>query len=182
MSMKNISIICANEHSALETVALRGALEYLGYTVTAHWVGSVDQFKQLLTGQIPLAETVLLSCHGYEEGFYGTDNVKIPLNELNINLPGATVLSLGCSTGTEAHARAFMKGRANNYLAPPSDPEGNSALMFALMFFWQLNEGRDIVKSRTKASAILKNPDDRFHLYENKKGKMLVDGSREIPL
>lgn len=178
--MKNISIICANENSTFETVALRSALEYFGYVPSVHWVGSVDQFKELLVGKTPLAELVVLSCHGTAEGFHGTDNVVIPFDKLTVNLPDTTVLSLGCATGNEAFAKTFIKGGVKNYIAPPSYPEGNSALMFALMFLWQFHEKGDLSKAWQAACAILKDSDDQFHFYQKSKDKILVDGSREI--
>jgi len=178
--MKNISIICANENSTFETIALRSALEYFGYVPTVHWIGSVEQFTELITGKTSLAELVVLSCHGTAEGFHGTDNVVIPLNKLTVNLPDATVLSLGCATGTEAFAKVFINGGVKNYIAPPSYPEGNSALMFALMFLWQLHEKGDLTKAWKEAVAILKDSDDQFHFYQKSKNKILVDGSREI--
>jgi len=178
--MKNISIICANENSTFETVALRSALEYFGYVPSVHWVGSVEQFKELLAGKTLLAEFVVLSCHGTAEGFHGTDNVVIPLNKLIVDLPNTTVLSLGCATGTEAFAKVFINGGVKNYIAPPSYPEGNSALMFALMFLWQIHEKGDVTKAWQEGTTILKDSEDRFHLYQKSKNKILVDGSQEI--
>ena len=178
--MKNISIICANENSTFETVALRSALEYFGYVSSVYWVGSVEQFKELLVNKTPLAELVVLSCHGTAEGFHSTDNVVIPLNKLIVNLPNKTILSLGCATGTEAFAKVFINGGVKNYIAPPSYPEGNSALMFALMFLWQFHEKDDLTKAWQEAAAILKDSEDQFNFYQKSKNKILVDGSREV--
>jgi len=180
--MNGLSIICASEHSTFETVAVRGASEYLGYSATVHWIGSIAQFKDLLAGKEDLSKLVLLSSHGCEKGFHGTDNVVIPLNELKVNLSGKTVLSLGCATGMENFARLFISGGVEYYIAPKSYPEGNSSLIFALTFLWQLLEKKDVVQAWEKASTLLADEDDHFCLYQKTKNGMSVDGSREIPL
>ncbi|PIR52746.1 hypothetical protein COU76_04810 [Candidatus Peregrinibacteria bacterium CG10_big_fil_rev_8_21_14_0_10_49_10] len=180
--MKNLSIICASENSTFETVAIRGASEYLGYLTTVHWLGSTDQFKDLLAGKQPLSDLVLLSSHGCKKGFHGTDNAVIPINVLKIKLSGKTVLSLGCATGTENFARAFIAGGVENYIAPESYPEGNSSLVFALTFLWKILEKKNVAQAWEKASTLLTDKDDRFHLYQKKPNGMLVDGNREIQL
>ncbi|MFH1444594.1 MAG: hypothetical protein ABIG34_04380 [Candidatus Peregrinibacteria bacterium] len=181
--MKTISIICVNENAALETVALRGVLEYLGYVPSIHWVGSVQQFKTLLNdGKKHLSEWIVLSAHGCKEGFYGTGNEVVSLKELTIKLPKARVLSLGCMTGTEPFAKAFLNGGADCYIAPPSSPEGNSALMFALLLLWQVHEGKDVTFAWKQASMLLADKDDRFRLFRKVKNGMSVDGKRDIPL
>lgn len=181
--MKNISIICVNEHAALETVALRGVLEYIGYVPSIHWVGSIRQLKSLLAdGKKQLSDWVVLSAHGCKQGFYGTDNAIVPLKELTIRLPRAHVLSLGCMTGTEPFAKAFLNGGAACYIAPPSYPEGNSALMFALLLLWRIHEGNDVTSAWKQASSLLTNVDDRFHLFQKTKSGMSVDGKKGIPL
>ncbi len=177
--MKNISIICVNEHAALETVALRGVLEYIGYVPSVHWVGSVCQFTSLLTeGKKRLSDWIVLSAHGCKEGFYGTGNEVVPLKGLTIKLPKAHVLSLGCMTGSEPFAKAFLKGGVENYIAPSSYPEGNSALIFALLLLWRIHEGNDVTSAWKQASSLLMDADDRFHLFQKTKSGMSVDGRK----
>ena len=179
---KAVSIICASETSTLETVALRGVLEYFGYTSSVHWVGSVEQFKDILAGKTKLSAMVVLSCHGTKKGFLGTDNTVIPLQDIPVRLAGKKILSLGCVTGMQQFAKKFISGGVKQYIAPPAYPEGNSALMFASMFFWQLQRTKNTTKSWQEASAILKDTEDRFHSYQKIKNGMSVDGDREIPL
>lgn len=163
--MKQVSIICVNENSTLETIALRGALEYFGYTPTVHWLGSIDHFKEIVSGKVALNPIVILSCHGSEEGFYGTDNATIPLNDLDISLKDKIVLSLGCVTGSEKFGKAFLRGGSSVYIAPPSYPEGNSSLVFAIIFLWKLQLMADAKKSWKDASALLTEKDDQFKYY-----------------
>ena len=179
--MKELSIICASEHSTFEAIAIRGASEYLGYLATVHWLGSIEQFKDLLVGKESLSKLVLLSSHGSKEGFHVTDNIVIPLDELKVNLSGKTVLSLGCATGMENFARLFISGGAEYYIAPKSYPEGNSSLIFALTFLWQLLKKKDVAQAWKKSSTLL-DKNDHFCLYQQTKNGILVDDSREIPL
>ncbi len=180
--MRSISIVCANESSTLETVALRGVLEYFGYVPEVHWAGSTEQFKQLLLGNTKLAETVVLACHGCEKGFYGNENALIPLEQIRINLPAKTLLSLGCVTGTELFAKAFISGGIEYYIAPPSYPEGSSALILATIFLWKLHGGAEPAVAWEGASAILADSDDHFRIYRKIENGILVDNSREIHL
>ena len=175
-----VAIVCVSETSTLESVALRGMLEYFGYTPFVHWIGSVEQFKDVLAGKMDLPEMIVLSCHGTEQGFYGTDNVVIPLEDIAVRLPGKNVLSLGCVTGLEPFAKKFISGGANRYIAPSCYPEGNSSLMFATMFFWKFQLTKDAEQSWKEASSILTDTEDAFHLYRKIKSGMSVDGIREI--
>ncbi len=160
--MKKISIVCLNENSTLETVALRGALEYFGYTPSVHLLGSTEQFKEIVSGKVTLDPIVVLSCHGAKEGFYGTDNILIPLKDLTIQLKDKIVLSLGCVTGSEDFAKAFLAGGVSAYIAPPSYPEGNSSLIFALAFLWKLQLTDNSLQSWKDASVLLTDKDDQF--------------------
>lgn len=180
--MKDLSIICASENSTFETVAVRGASEYLGYLTTVHWLGSIDQFKDLLAGKQPLSDLILLSSHGCEGGFHGTDNAVIPITSIKIDLSEKTVLSFGCATGMENFARAFISGGVKNYIAPESYPEGNSSLVFALTFLWQILEKKNVVQAWKKASTLLTDKDDHFCLYQKTPSGMLVNDNREIQM
>lgn len=178
--MKNISIICLNENSTLETIALRGALEYFGYTPTVHWLGSISQFQELVSGKVPLDDLIVFSAHGCDEGFYGTDNAVALLSDLKINLKDKTVLSLGCVTGKEHFAQAFMKGGVKNYIAPVSYPEGNSSLIFALTFLWKLQINEDVLQSWQSGQDLLIDKADAFQCYQKTTTGILVNGSQEI--
>lgn len=163
--MNKISIICLNENSTLETIALRGALEYFGYVPNVHWLGSIDQFKEIVSGKVELADVVVFSAHGCEEGFYGTDNAVIALKDMKIQLKDKIVLSLGCVTGSQPFATEFVKGGVAFYIAPPSYPEGNSSLIFALAFLWKLQLTNNARLSWKEASVLLTDEDDKFKIF-----------------
>src|SRR3989344_6517547 len=116
---KNISLICLEERSTLETVALRGALEYLGYIVSTHFVGSKKIFLELLSGKISISDNVILSSHGYKKGFLLSNEKVIKPDEFKkqIKWKDKNVLSLGCCTGTKEFRDVFINGGVKTYIA-----------------------------------------------------------------
>lgn len=163
-----ISLICLEERSTLESVALRGALEYLGYIVSTHWVGSKESFLKLLSGEVPIDNTVIISGHGYKKGFLLSDEKIIRPDEFEkqINWKGKTVVSLGCCTGTKEFADTFIKGGVKTYLAPDDYPDGNATLTFAIYLFFLLKKGDSLSVALKKAKQLDKELDS-FKLYEN---------------
>lgn len=141
------------EWSGLESTALRGALEYFGYRVDTHWIGSRKEFIEVLKGKIPTADTIVISGHGDEdEGMHTCPDEK-PLRPQELvevaKLNGKTVVSLGCSTGTEEFAQAFLKAGCTCYVAPTGYPFGNSALLFAIHIFYAMAQ-----KKKTLTEAV----------------------------
>lgn len=179
---QRISIVCASESSCLETISLRGALEYFGYIPLVHWLGNSKQLKDVLEGKIQLEEIILLSCHGCEKGFYAYENKLLSLDDVSVKLKNKTVLSTGCVTGKEHFAQSFLRGGVRYYIAPPDYPEGNSSMIFSLMFLWKLQLNGDVLSAWREASAILTDPNDHFRFYQRRGKRMLVDGNRETPL
>jgi hypothetical protein len=140
MKPRSITLICADEASTLETVALRGALEYFGYVVSAHWVGN----KQSLLDLLQTDETndfVVICAHGKGGAFFVPNDESVRSEELSVRLPNSIVLSMACETA--AAASRFLDGGCSMYIAPEGYPEGNDALYFALSFFWRIAQGND---------------------------------------
>jgi len=52
-----------------------------------------------------------------------------------VDLPGRVVLSTACGTGSSEFGKAFIAGGVRAYIAPPSYPDGASALLFLHHFF-----------------------------------------------
>lgn len=156
-------------------------LEYLGYTPIVHWLGSDAQFRSILEGKSELEGLVLLSCHGTDEGFYAYENKLLKVADISVNMKDKTVLSLGCVTGKEHFAKAFLNGDAKAYIAPPGYPEGNSSMIFAVTFLWKLQIHGNVTRAWKEASALLKNEDDHFRCYQRSGKKMLADDNEEIP-
>lgn len=164
----NISLICLEERSTLESVALRGALEYLGYIVSTHWVGSKESFLRLLSGEVHIDNTVIISGHGYKKGFLLSDEKIIKPEELKVQIKwkGKNVISLGCCTGTKEFADAFIKGGVKTYLAPDDYPDGNATLTFAIYLFFLLKKG-DILSAALEKARQVDKELESFKLYEN---------------
>ncbi len=125
-----------------EAMTLRNVLECFNYRVEIHRVGSRPQFLELLRGNIPTFRQVLLSCHGEEGSFVIPYQNPLSAVELaqTVCLPGHIVVSLGCMTGTEALACAFLDGGCEAYVAPTGGVEANAALLFAIHLYYFLEK------------------------------------------
>jgi len=64
-----------------------------------------------------------------------------------VRLPERIVVNLGCRTGTEALAAAFLGGGCDAYIAPLGYVEGNAAMMFAIHLFYFLAEKRPLTEA-----------------------------------
>lgn len=142
---KNITIICSDEASTLETIAFRGVLEYFAYAVTVKWVGNKKDFLDILQGKIELDDLIIISAHGDDGKFFMPTEECVLFDELNINLPNKNILSVGCETS--GAKEKFMKGKCKNYIAPKGSPEGNDSLFFIVKFFWLLSQNKTLKES-----------------------------------
>ena len=136
-----ISIILVS-YTQDEAMTLRGVLECFNYRVEIHRVGSRPQFLEILRGNIPTFHHVLLSCHGEDGNFvipYQNSLTAVELAQI-VHLPNHIVVSLGCSTGTEALAGAFLDGGCEAYVAPTGDVEANAAMLFAIHLYYFLEK------------------------------------------
>lgn len=108
---KKISIVVIG-NTGSEPYILRTLLEGFNYHVEVHWVGSRKELIEILQGNIPTYDHVVLSCHG-DEADGGSILVpdEPPLTTVDIltttRWSNKTLLNLGCSTGTPALAQAF---------------------------------------------------------------------------
>jgi hypothetical protein len=125
-----------------EALTLRSVLESFNYRVEIHRVGSRPQFLELLRGNIPTFRHVLLSCHGDKGGFVIPYQNPLLTEELSqtVRLPDHLVISLGCTTGTDALASAFLGGGCEAYVAPTGNVEANAAMLFAIHLFYFLKQ------------------------------------------
>ncbi len=161
---QNVTIICSDEASTLETVAFRSVLEYLGFTVSVHWIGNKKDFLHLLQGKKETDDLIVISSHGEEGKFFMPTDESVLFTELNVHLPGKTVLSVGCDTGGAKDE--FMKGKCKEYIAPADYPEGNDAMMFVVKFFWMLAQKKNIQDAYESASADMPKGSE-FTLVQN---------------
>jgi hypothetical protein len=136
-----ISIVLVS-YTEGEAITLRGVLECFNYRVEIHRVGSRPQLLEILRGNIPTFRHMLLSCHGDKDGLVIPYQNPLSAEELaqTVRLPGRIVTSLGCMTGTEALANAFLGGGCEAFVAPTDDVEANAAMFFAIHLYYFLEK------------------------------------------
>ncbi len=164
--MKRISIVCLDESSGLETIALRSTLEYFGFIVSVHWIGNKEAFENILSGKTPTEEIIVLSSHGAEGKFFLSTGEEITVNDLKITLPGKTIVSAGCDTGSEDFSKKFLDGGCKFYIAPKGYPEGNDALVFLTHLFWSIAKNTAIQIAFADAEKLMPEGSE-FVLFEN---------------
>jgi hypothetical protein len=137
----------------LEAVAVRSVLEALGCEVVIHWIGTPGDFLKVLAQGQSAPSYLLISGHGADGlGFYlGEYGAHIDTSMLSdehlppeaiapvIDLPGCTVISSACATGTEAMANAFINtARLKTYIACSDYPNGSAMLVWLTHFFFSV--------------------------------------------
>ena len=155
---------------------LRHVLESFGYLVVMYWVGRPQHFIDILAGKmITKFDFIVIKCHGDDgdiimpelaEHIYFPDEPRgnFGFNEINkyLALEDTCIINTGCSTGVETMAKAFVKNN-NIYIAPNNDIEGDSGLVFVVLFFYYLSSkyDLDIETAHKKASSL----DSETNLY-----------------
>jgi hypothetical protein len=164
--------------NTLEALALRAALEWWGARVTLHLVGMAQDVVRILGGGEPLAEYVVLACHGDERGLILPE--LVPEVELEqpyhgaitaadfhefLKLPGKVVLNNGCGLGRPEIAEAFLQAGVRAYIGASDYPDGDSSLFYAFHFFYGLiHNVASIEEAHARASAHDKGT-QMFRLY-----------------
>ena len=173
--MKSV-LIAALGDTGNEPEALRQALETFGFFVATKYIGHPSDLMDTLGGQLPLdPDFLVLSCHG-ENGYilmpvlgetvYREDEPRGPFSADEVirylRLSGKVILNLGCSTGLPPLSDAFTAG--NTYIAPMDDVEGNSALMFAIRFFYELAQNGRSIPDACQLARNIDSETALFHL------------------
>ena len=152
--MKNVLIVKMGDVGN-ESEALRQVLERMNYFVCMKIVGRPNDFIDFLKGNIFDFDIAILSCHGEDgeicmpilgENVYTESEPRgnLSADEIikNLKFADKVVLSLGCTTGRKDMAEAFSKN--NTYIASDDYIKGDSALFFAIRFFYELSKNSDI--------------------------------------
>jgi len=157
--------------------ALRQMLEYFGYTVVMYGIGRPQHFIEILEGKmLTNFDFIVISCHGEDgeivmpelaEYIYYPDEPRgnFGFNEISkyLALKNTCIINTGYTTGDENLAKAFAKNN-NTYIAPTDYIEGDSTLMFAVLFFYYLCANihkLDVEAAYKKASSL----DSETNLY-----------------
>lgn len=148
---KDVSLVVID--SSLEATAIRDVLEAFNYRVTTHWVGSRKELIEILSGNIETSNTVILSCHGIEEGIYTPDEDPLTTEEIarTAKLAGKTVVNLGCLTGKSTYQEAFTNAGVTNYIGPSDYPSGNATLLYVITLFYGLSVGESLADAHGHA-------------------------------
>jgi hypothetical protein len=140
-----------------EAPILRAALEFFGgryatpLRVGRFAIGRAQHLVDVLAGRRSVGDHLVLSGHGDERGFI-LPELAPDLEHLEafhgaltpddlrglVDLPGRTVVSLGCMTGREEIASTFLAGGCDAYIGPSDYPDGSSAVFFALRLYYHL--------------------------------------------
>ena len=164
---KTIAIIDMGD-VGVEAEALRQSMELFGYIVVIYRIGRPQHFIDILEGKtITKFDFIIIVCHGEDgeiimpelgEDIYFPDEPRGNFSSRDIEkyllLKDTCIINLGCTAGHEDISDAFAKNN-NTYIASVDYTEGNSAFVFAVMFFYYVAQhGYDIETAYKKASAI----------------------------
>lgn len=162
--MKTV-LIAAIDGTGNEPEALRQILEGFGFFVATKYVGRPRDFIDILEDKLPFhGDFLILSCHGENgsilmpqlgEHIYEPVEPRGNFTAAEIGrycrLSGKTILNLGCTTGQPDLANAFAG--SNQYIAPSDYVCGNSALYFAVRFFYEIAQNGHTVLEAWKLAA-----------------------------
>lgn len=118
--------------------------------VNRYQIAAPEQLLEVVNRQLP-PSLLVIGAHGTDAGICLPPlapeiAARQPLG-MNIGpagigahfkVPGRTILSLACGNRSAAMAEAWLSAGAAAYLAPDGEPQGEDALLFALVFYWLL--------------------------------------------
>jgi len=176
--MKNKKIgILVGPNAEVEALAIRSSVEYLGYEVVTKWIGRPQDFLDFWQGKTFSRDTklLLLCFHGkagkfvmprlakdvYWEGEPKGD-IGHALIENNL-LKQKTIISTACTVGNARIAKQITKNKSR-FIAPKGYVEGNAALIFTQLFFYNLLLNKQ-VQTAFQKSAGLDEETGLFKLY-----------------
>jgi hypothetical protein len=138
---------------------IRAMLELFRLRVHTYYCCQKQNLLDVLAGQVPDTGYVVLvlggghdedlerggciSCRELVEpiaGEWRATDVKLFPEDIRrtVNLPGRTVLCVGCHAGIEPLAKAFIESGCRAYIAPTESIDQNSTTMFVCAFFHYL--------------------------------------------
>ena len=177
MSEKNIVTIIVGDDCVLEAIAIRGCLEYLGFTVIFRLIGRPnDLVKILRNDELTGISSYLIFCfHGQagkflmpklSEDIYQMTEQKGNFSYKQIaklaDLNGQHIIVTGCTLGQKKLAESFLECNAKTYVGANGYPDGNSVLIFVNTLFYFLSQGESYSKAFAKAN----NIDEETKMFE----------------
>lgn len=163
---------------------VRTVLEYYGIRVEYHPIGEAKDLVAVLSGAPPLSDCVLIACHGVKRGLCLPElaprlECKQPYRKVLtpgdlrefLRLPDCLVINTGCLQGTPAFAKAFLNAGCHTYIGATDDPDGHSALFYAIHFFYELHcRGKTVCEAHQLAAGH-DSQTRMFKLYERKRSR-----------
>ncbi|WP_232697365.1 delta-aminolevulinic acid dehydratase [Brevibacillus daliensis] len=179
-----VALICG-ENCDGETFALRSTLEYFGAQVMTYWIGRPNDLIAVLNGENLYDDVsyIVLCFHGDEgelimqelgDEVYEPGEPQGNFSSKEIlkygDFAGKKVIGNGCTLGDPALAHAFIEKGASWYIGPDDYPYGNSALLFAIHFFYEVLENEQSDKEAFE-QAIKIDPEkmEMYKWYSNEK-------------
>jgi hypothetical protein len=145
----DIDLICVED--TLETIALRGVLEWWNLNVNMHWIGSSNQLVDLLSHPHRLSTVIVLLCHGDERGLLLPElsqeleavsryRQSINAHEFRdfVDLPHKIVVNTGCDLGKPEYGTAFLQSGCSAYIGASGYPAGADSLFYTIHFFYEM--------------------------------------------
>lgn len=176
----NTVLIAAVDGTGSEPEALRQMLEVFGFFAATKYVARPRDMIDILEDQLPFhADYLIISCHGENgailmpllgESIYEADEPKCNFSAEEIarycKLSGKTILNLGCTTGQGDISGIFSK--YNHYIAPTDYVAGNSALCFAVRFFYEIAQNKRTIHDAYLLAAGTDEETGYFEYFPNK--------------
>ena len=143
-------------------MAVRGALELFRLNAYMHYCVQKRNVVDFLAGGVPESDYVVLCCGGANdtrldapmsemkivflnlveqvEGKWGPTELVLTPETIGeyVMLEGRTVITLGCGTGREPIARAFLDAGCKGYIGPVDAIDQDATALFTIGFFYHL--------------------------------------------
>lgn len=177
-----------------EATMLRSVLESFGVAVSLHLPGTPGDILTVLDRPGSAPSLLILSGHGDEDGFViqpVAEGIGVDLSMLlrpdrlppsalagNVHLPGWTVLSTGCVTGSLAMVDAFRNGGVAAYIAPVEYPDAPDAVLFAIHLFHALIVRAASVEDAWRRAAAYGGDSRMFALHTPTRSLWIEDDGR----
>lgn len=162
------------------TMAVRSSLELFRLRVHLYFCVQKRNVLDLLAGNVADAQYVVLCCGGFGleqsevadatqmgiefarlvdfvDGRWQEVTVRLTPADIRalVKLPGRTVISMGCMSGREPIAKAFLDTGCKAYIAPVRPVDQDSDALFVIGFFYHLlSQERDPSMACTEEEAV----------------------------
>ena len=167
--------------SDAEATMLRAVLESLNAVVLMHHPGTPGDILTVLDRPRSEPSLLILSGHGDDDGFIiqeVAEGIGVDLSMLvrpdrlppqalagRVHLPGWTVLSTGCVTGSPAMVDVFRNAGVAAYIAPDDYPDGSDAVLFTIHVFHALIVRKASVEDAWRRAASYGGDSRMFQLH-----------------